>query len=39
MVSHVLPLDQVRSGFDALNGTYRLGGETVVKIAVQGGGG
>ena len=39
MVSHVLPLDQVRSGFDALNGTYQLGGETVVKIAVQGDGG
>ena len=38
LVSHVLPLDQVRSGFDALNGDYRLGGETVVKIAVQGGG-
>ena len=36
MVSHVLPLDAVRSGFDALNGDYRLDGETVVKIAVQG---
>ena len=36
MVSHVLSLDEVRSGFDALNGDYRLDGETVLKIAVQG---
>ena len=28
----------IDSLFDALNGDYRLGGETVVKIAVQGGG-
>jgi threonine dehydrogenase-like Zn-dependent dehydrogenase len=35
MVSHRLPLTDVRKGFDALNGTYRLGAETVIKIAVQ----
>lgn len=34
LVSHVLPLERVAEGFDALNGTYSLGGETVVKIAV-----
>lgn len=37
MVSHVLPLEDIGKGFDALNGTYRLGGEVVIKIAVQGG--
>jgi L-iditol 2-dehydrogenase len=36
MVSHVLPLDRVGEGFAALNGTYRLGGEMVIKIAVSG---
>jgi threonine dehydrogenase-like Zn-dependent dehydrogenase len=35
MVSHRLSLFDVQKGFDALNGTYRLGGETVIKIAVQ----
>ena len=35
MISHALPLSQVRSGFEALNGDYRLDGETVIKIAVQ----
>ena len=35
MVSHMLPLERVQDGFDALNGTYQLGGETVVKIAIQ----
>lgn len=35
MVSHVLPLEQVRDGFLALNGDYRLGGDTVVKIALS----
>jgi threonine dehydrogenase-like Zn-dependent dehydrogenase len=35
MVSHRLPLTDVRKGFDALNGTYRLGTETVIKIAIQ----
>lgn len=37
MVSHVLPLAQVRQGFEALDGKYRLGGETVIKVAVRGG--
>ena len=36
LVSHVLPLEGVADGFDALNGTYQLDGETVVKIAVSG---
>jgi threonine dehydrogenase-like Zn-dependent dehydrogenase len=35
MVSHRLPLEEVRHGFDALNGDYRLEGETVIKIAIQ----
>lgn len=35
MVSHVLPLDRVRDGFDALNGTYELDGKTAFKIAVK----
>ena len=35
MVSHKLPLSRVREGFDALDGTYRLGDETVIKIAVH----
>jgi len=34
MVSHVLPLERVAEGFDALDGRYRLGDETVFKIAV-----
>ncbi|MEM7129127.1 MAG: zinc-binding dehydrogenase [Chloroflexota bacterium] len=34
LVSHVLPLEKISEGFDALNGTYSLDGETVVKIAV-----
>lgn len=37
MVSHILPLARVQEGFAALNGTYRLGGETAIKIAVRGG--
>jgi threonine dehydrogenase-like Zn-dependent dehydrogenase len=36
MVSHVLPLERVRDGFDALNGTYRLDGQQAIKIAVKG---
>lgn len=36
MVSHVLPLSRLSEGFAALNGTYRLDGETVIKIVVQG---
>ena len=35
MVSHALPLSRVRDGFDALNGTYRLEGDMVIKIAVS----
>lgn len=34
MVSHVLPLDRVGDGFGALDGSYRLGDEAVIKIAV-----
>lgn len=36
MVSHILPLADAGRGFDALNGTYQLDGETVIKIALQG---
>lgn len=36
LVSHVLPLEDIGKGFDALNGNYQLGDETVVKIAVRG---
>ena len=36
LVSHVLPLADARRGFDALNGTYQLDGETVFKIALAG---
>ena len=35
VVSHHLPLSDVLKGFEALNGDYRLGDETVIKIAVQ----
>ncbi|MEZ4861620.1 MAG: zinc-binding dehydrogenase [Caldilineaceae bacterium] len=34
MVSHVLPLEQTLAGFEALNGSYRLGDEVVIKIAI-----
>lgn len=34
MVSHVLPLGDTLSGFEALNGSYRLGDEVVIKVAV-----
>ena len=34
MVSHILPLSDVRAGFEALSGTYELAGETVIKIAI-----
>ncbi|MDE0022035.1 MAG: zinc-binding dehydrogenase [Candidatus Poribacteria bacterium] len=37
MVSHQLPLERVLDGFKALDGTYRLGGEMVVKIALGAG--
>lgn len=35
MVSHALPLERVHEGFAALNGTYRLGDETAIKIVVR----
>ncbi len=35
MVSHKLPLERVGDGFHALDGTYRLGDEQVIKIAVK----
>ena len=35
MVSHILPLERVMDGFQALDGSYRLGGEMVVKIALS----
>ena len=35
MVSHVLPLEDVKKGFEALNGTYQIGDETVMKIVVS----
>ena len=35
MVSHILPLSRVQEGFEALDGGYRLGNETAIKIAVN----
>ena len=35
MVSHALPLERVLDGFHALNGSYRLDGQEVIKIAVK----
>ncbi len=37
MVSHILPLDRVAEGFNALSGGYRLDGRDAIKIAVKGG--
>lgn len=37
MVSHVLPLDRVADGFNALASGYRLDGRDVVKITLKGG--
>ncbi len=34
MVSHILPLERVRDGFEALHHTYRLDGTDVIKIAL-----
>ena len=34
MVSHVLPLEETLAGFEALNGSYRLGDDVVIKVAV-----
>lgn len=36
VISHVLPLERVREGFDALDGGYELDGKTAFKIAVRG---
>lgn len=38
MVSHQLPLERALEGFQALDGSYRLGEETVIKIALRAGG-
>lgn len=35
MVSHQLPLERIADGFNALNGSYRLGDETVIKVALK----
>lgn len=35
MVSHVLPLEDIEKGFESLNGSYKIGDETVVKIVVS----
>jgi hypothetical protein len=37
-VSHILPLEDVAKGFDALHTTYHLDGRDAIKIAVKGGG-
>jgi len=37
LVSHILPLERIAEGFDALNGKYKLGDQTVIKIAVGSG--
>jgi threonine dehydrogenase-like Zn-dependent dehydrogenase len=37
MVSHMIPLERVAEGFEALHSGYRLDGEDAVKIAVRGG--
>ena len=36
-VSHILPLEDVSKGFDALHGSYHLDGKDAIKIAVKGG--
>lgn len=35
MVSHVLSLEDIKKGFEALDGTYKMGDETVMKIVVS----
>ena len=37
MVSHVLPLDRIAEGFNALASGYHLDGKDVIKIALKGG--
>lgn len=34
LVSHVLPFERIADGFNALNGKYKIGDSTVIKIAV-----
>ena len=36
VISHILPLERVREGFDALDSGYALDGKTAFKIAVKG---
>ena len=36
-VSHILALEEVSKGFDALHGSYHLDGKDAIKIAVKGG--
>ncbi len=36
VISHILPLERVREGFDTLDGGYELDGRTAFKIAVRG---
>jgi threonine dehydrogenase-like Zn-dependent dehydrogenase len=36
MVSHILPLDRVAEGFNALAGSYHLDGKDAIKIALKG---
>ena len=36
-VSHILPLEDVSKGFDALHENYHLDGKDTIKIAVRGG--
>jgi L-iditol 2-dehydrogenase len=35
MVSHQLPLERIADGFNALNGSYYLGNEEVIKITIS----
>ena len=36
LVSHVIPIDRVAEGFNALHNGYRLDGKDAIKIAVKG---
>ena len=35
MVSHMLPLERTADGFNALNGSYHLGDEEVIKVTIR----
>lgn len=37
LISHIIPLDRVAEGFNALHSGYRLDGKDAIKIAVRGG--